>query len=538
MNPSGESKSVQTDFLVLGSGVAGLRAAIELAPHGTVLIVNKGLSLQSATGFAQGGIAAAMRPEDSWETHFEDTLRTGKGLCRRVPVEILVRDGPERIKELVAWGAEFDREGEGYSFAREGAHSLARILHAGGDATGAEILRTLSKRAAGCASVTQWENCFSQDLLVRDGECCGAVLRRDGGTVSTIVHAAAVLVATGGAGQLYARTTNPAGASGDGMAMAYRAGAILADMEFVQFHPTALKLKGAPPLLLTEAMRGEGARLLDSGGHRFMTRYHPDAELAPRDVTSRAILAEMEKAGADHVFLDISHLEADYLKRRFPTIYRTCKSHGLDITRTSIPVSPGAHFMIGGVETDPEGRTSIPGLFAAGEVAANGVHGANRLASNSLLEGLVFGARAGAAMAGRINSRRDRKEEDLADSTGGTGLPVAGDTDPAPLESLPSRLADLMWREAGIVRSETELKNAVLKLKEWESRIAGQADSPRSVQIANLLTVARLIARAALERRESRGVHYRSDFPDESPDWERRHIRLWYPDSIDTLLSA
>jgi L-aspartate oxidase len=512
------------DFLIIGSGVAGLRAAVALAPGGSVVIVNKGQSLESTTGYAQGGVAAAVHEDDTWESHLEDTLRAGKGLCRREAVEVLVREGPSRIRELVEWGGHFDREDGKFVMAREGAHSRARILHAGGDATGAEILKTLSKKVESFPSVTRLENCFSLDLLVDGGECLGALLIRDGKR-PVFMGARGVLLAAGGAAQVYSRTTNPPGATGDGMAMAYRAGARLLDMEFVQFHPTVLCVPGAPALLLTEAMRGEGALLVNPGGERFMPRYHPDAELAPRDVATRAIHEEMNRAGSTHVFLDITHRDQSYLKNRFPTIFRTCLRYGVDISKDKIPVSPGAHFMIGGVETDLHGATSVPGLFAAGEVAACGIHGANRLASNSLLEGLVFGARAGVALGRRDppgNSVRvllDGLARDFAEKAASGPDAASGDVD-----SDRKALAAMVWENVGIVRSEASLNKALAGMDRWTAARSAAPLPRNAAEFRNLLLVGELIARSALLRRESRGVHFREDFPNESDEWADRHI--------------
>jgi L-aspartate oxidase len=520
------------DFLIIGSGVAGLRAAVELAPRGSVVIINKGASLESTTGYAQGGVAAAIREDDSWESHLSDTLRTGKGLCRREAVEVLVREGPSRIRELVDWGGNFDREDGSFLFAREGAHSHARILHAGGDATGAEILRALSKKVDGFSTVRRLENCFSLELLVENGECLGAVLLREGAR-PVFMGARGVLLAAGGAGQVYSRTSNPPGATGDGMAMAYRAGAKLLDMEFVQFHPTVLSVPGAPALLLSEAMRGEGARLLNSAGERFMGRYHPDAELAPRDTATRAIHEEMVRAGSHPVFLDITHLKEAYLRRRFPTIFNTCLRYGLDLSKDRIPVSPGAHFMIGGVETDLHGASAVPGLFAAGEVASCGIHGANRLASNSLLEGLVFGARAGASLArreaggafgGAALERMARKFSERIDAGAASGSRST--------QSGRRDLASLLWENVGIIRNEASLNKALAGMDRWAEARTGVTLLKDDAEFRNLLSVGQLIARSATLRRESRGVHFRSDFPEESAEWADRHILIQSTESI------
>lgn len=527
-----------TDFLIIGSGIAGLRAAIELAPHGSVLIINKGRPLESTTEFAQGGIAVVFQEEDSLQSHREDTLKAGKGLCNREAVEILVKEGPLRVRELMDWGACFDQEEGRYIFAREGAHSHARILRAGGDATGTEILKTLARKVGDFSSVTRLNNHFGMDLLVDNGVCIGAVLLKESEGTLTFVGAKAVLLASGGAGQVYSRTTNPTVATGDGMAMAYRAGAYLSDMELVQFHPTALSLPGVPAFLLTEAMRGEGARLLNRKGEAFMTRYHPDAELAPRDTVARAIWEEMQKTGSDHVYLDITHHEAHYLRTRFPNIYRTCLKYGLDITRERIPVSPSAHFMIGGVQTDLHGASTLPGLFAAGEVATCGIHGANRLASNSLLEGLVMGARAATAMAKRDHPRAAVSSLTAVAQDYLTQITSLGTLPSQTLDADRQHLSELMWIKVGIVRTASSLTEAIHALGGWDILQRGKPVSRKVGEFGNLLTVAKLITKAALLREESRGVHYRADHPRESLEWQQRHITLRTPDEIGYFTSV
>src|SRR5581483_11562494 len=387
------------DFLVIGAGIAGLRAAIELAPAGRVLVLAKGEWTESATQYAQGGIAVALSDEDEISLHLHDTLAAGDGLCNEAAARVLVEEGPERIQELIAWGAEFDRSGTKRTCAREGAHSRSRVLHAHGDSTGREIGRALYARAAALPQITFSEFEFTAELWADSGRVCGAeLINRDGSR--SRVRARAVLLATGGLGQVYRETTNPTVATGDGVAMAFHAGAEITDMEFVQFHPTALYLKGAPRFLLSEALRGEGAYLRNAALERFMPKYHEMAELAPRDVVSRAIANELaaSKDPDAVVYLDMTHLNGERLRKRFPRIYSTCMQYNLDIAAEMVPVRPAAHYAMGGVRTDLEGRTGLAGLYAAGEVAGTGVHGANRLASNSLLEGLVFGARAGAAM--------------------------------------------------------------------------------------------------------------------------------------------
>lgn len=522
-----------TDYLVIGSGIAGLRAAIALGQHGQVLIVNKGTPPESASEYAQGGIAVAMGPQDSVERHLADTLQAGQGLCRPEAVEVLVKEGPRRVQELIEWGTRFDRQQDGYLLAKEAGHRSARILRAGGDATGTEIMRVLLSKAQGLPSIRWLDPHFTLDLLIEEGHCLGAVLFSGTGTV-TAVGAKAVILATGGAGQVYVRTTNPPVATGDGMAMAYRAGAVLEDMEFVQFHPTTLALPGAPPFLLTEAMRGEGAVLRNQEGYPFMKRYDPAGELATRDIVSRAIWQEMQAGKTSHVYLDITHLNAAFIRQRFPTISRTCLRYGLDITQTPTPVSPGAHFMIGGVKTSLGGATSVAGLYAAGEVACNGVHGANRLASNSLLEGLVFGARAGEAVAAFPVPRRvDRAQLQSMtrkrlpdDTTRSSDFPTA-------MLTQRETLTQMMWDRVGIVRNRESLTEALKNLKNLERISVAPVGSQPEGEFRNIVTIASLIVRAALLRKHSIGVHYRSDDQGSGKTPEHRHIAFCLPEHAE-----
>lgn len=519
-----------TDYLVIGSGIAGLRAAIELAPHGRVLIVNKGNPPESASEFAQGGIAVVLDPQDSIEAHIADTLLAGKGLCRPEAVEALVKEGPDRVQELIRWGARFDREQDRYILAKEAAHRSARILRAQGDATGTEIMRALTEKAQQFQSIRWLVQHFTADLLVEEGRCIGAVLLSESNGVRA-VGAKSVVLATGGAGQVYLRTTNPPVATGDGMAMAYRAGCVLEDMEFVQFHPTALALPSAPAFLLTEAMRGEGAILRNPRGEAFMKRYDPAAELATRDVVSRAIWQEMQVGHTPHVYLDVTHLKAAFIRERFPTITQTCLRYGLDITRTLIPIAPSAHFMIGGATTSLTGATSIHGLYAAGEVACSGIHGANRLASNSLLEGLVFGARAGEAVAAA--SSKHAVETSAIQSALAKRLPewtARRSAFPTALTPAGHRLKEAMWNQVGIVRDQASLAQALKLLEDWEPLLTAPIASRSEGEFKNLVTVALLIARAALLRKNGIGVHYRSDDPEPGKSPESRHIAFHWPD--------
>ncbi|MBA3323666.1 MAG: L-aspartate oxidase [Pyrinomonadaceae bacterium] len=502
--------TVETDFIVIGSGIAGLRAALELAAAGArVTVLTKERASESNTEYAQGGVAVALSEDDEVSLHEDDTLSAGAGLCDEEAVRVLVEDGRRYMQELIEWGAEFDREGGELLFTQEAAHSRRRILHAGGDATGHEIVRSLLARSGQQVRIQFVTHAATERLLVEDGHCRGVLYLDPLVRARRELRAWAVVLASGGTGQLYLHTTNPAVATGDGMAMAYGAGAELADMEFVQFHPTALNVADAPRFLLSEAMRGEGGVLRNEDGRRFMPRYHERAELAPRDIVSRSIVAEMERTATRTVYLDMTALAARYLRRRFPKIYDTCLRYGLDITREPVPVSPAAHYIMGGVRTDLDGRTTLPGLYAAGEVACTGVHGANRLASNSLLEGLVFGARAGRAIVADA-ARQPR-------ATGGTTpaavAAVASVTDDEETTAsgeivlaVRKRVRRLMWERVGILRSRQSLERA---LREFDQIAGAKLRAPSR----NFLTVATLIARAALWREESRGAHHRVDFP-------------------------
>ena len=501
--------TLRADFLIIGSGIAALRAAAELAAAGDVLILTKAEPSAGNTGYAQGGIAAAVAPDDSPALHGADTIAAGDGLCDERAVATLVEDGPPYVRELIEWGAQFDRAPDGQlALAIEGAHSARRVLHAR-DATGREIGRVLLQRVSGLSRISTHSHARVVRLLVEHGRCVGAAFLEDDGSVAS-ASASSVLLATGGAGQVYRETTNPAVATGDGVAMAYVAGARVADLEFVQFHPTALNLAGQPRFLLSEALRGEGARLLNVAGERFMHRYDPAGELAPRDRVARAIVRESERTGSP-VFLSMEHLDSAFVHERFPLISRACRDAGLDLARDRVPVGPAAHYVMGGVWTDLDGRTSLPGLFAAGEVACTGVHGANRLASNSLLEGLVFGARAGKAM--RAASDRPRASaltlQDAGHSHGSDGTAEAASA---------GLVQDLMWRRVGLFREREGLADALGTLERaWRFVEASiNADAPMTAdawRAASLTIVARLIARAALRREESRGGHYRTDFP-------------------------
>ncbi len=507
----------EAEFLVVGSGVAGLRAAMELSRRGRVLILTKGNPLESSSSYAQGGVAVAMSEEDDVSIHLLDTLKAGHGLCRREAVQVLVEEGPARIQELINWGAAFDKVGEQFAFAREAAHSRSRILRARGDATGNEMVRVLMAHARRRKTIGWLDHHFTVDVVVVDGVCRGVLVIDEELGTRAVIPAHAVLLATGGAGQVYARTTNPTNATGDGMAMGYRAGAALRDMEFVQFHPTSLYLPSSPPFLLSEAIRGEGGQLRNIKGELFMHRYHPAGALAPRDIVARAIWAEMAATRSRHVYLDLTHLGAAFVKHRFPTIYATCLRYDIDITEEWVPVSPSAHYMMGGVEANLSGATTLPGLFAAGEVAFSGVHGANRLASNSLLEGLVFGKRAADSAIQFAESRRATPLLPSVRELSGGPLGRLEDA-----EKLRSSLRRLMWGKVGLIRTRDSLVSAVAQLSRWERLVDRPFRMRRDLEVKNLIQVARCIAEAALWRENSVGAHHRADFPGKPAGW-RQH---------------
>ena len=504
------------DFLIMGSGVAGLRAAVELAPHGNVLIVTKDRPRESSTEYAQGGIAVALSDEDEIGIHYEDTLRAGDGLCREEAVKILVEEGPERIIELISWGAEFDKEGTKLDFTLEAAHSRRRILHAHGDATGRELERVLLAKVSSFSSVRTYPFSFTIDLIAKDGECHGAFILK-GKEVITLL-AKATILATGGGCQIFSRTTNPPVSTGDGMAIAFRAGAVLEDMEFIQFHPTSLYSPLAPQFLLSEAVRGEGAILRNIRKERFMEDYHPMAELAPRDVVSRAIISEMVKTKSNHVYLDLTLLGKEFLKKRFPRIYSTCLQYDIDITRELVPVSPAAHYVMGGVKTDTGGGTNIRGLYAAGEVACTGVHGANRLASNSLLEGLVYGARAGRSA---LNTSINNEQLTISIEESSLSSSLLAPRSIPDHEEVRHELRKLMWERVGIIRCGESLGYAKERLAEWSFIQKTTPLTRRELELKNMLVMAHLATEASLQRKGSTGAHYRSDYPERGEEWEK-----------------
>lgn len=492
-------ETIRTDYLVLGSGIAGLRAALGLARHGKVLVVTKDQPTESNTGYAQGGVAVALGPDDDVGLHLADTLMAGAGIVSEAAARVLVEEGPERIRELASWGARFDREAGRFHFTREGAHSRNRVLHALGDATGWEMVRSLLERARRAPGVEVRSFSCSTDLVVREGRVVGCRFLDEAGS-ETLVLARGTLLATGGAGQVFSETTNPPVATGDGVAMALRAGAALLDMEFVQFHPTALSVAGAPRFLVSEAVRGEGAYLLNGRGERFVE------ELAPRDQVARAIYREV-RAGRGPVSLDLRHLDPERVGTRFPRIQATCLRYGIDIPRDLVPVTPAAHYVMGGVATDLHGRATLPGLYGAGEAAGTGVHGANRLASNSLLEGLVFGARAAEAMVEDSHPATTASVEKGLKERPGEENPRRGDA--APIEELRRRTWDLL----GLERDATGLQALLDLLAPARERRSGSPADRAAAEARNVADVAWAMAVSARFREESRGGHFRTDFP-------------------------
>jgi len=520
----------QFDVLVLGGGIAGLTAAISAARRWHVGLLTKASLNDTTTFLAQGGIAAALGESDSPELHFQDTVKAGAGLCDPDAVRVLVNEGPDRVRELIEICPRFDRHDGEIVLGKEGAHSVRRVAHAGGDATGREVSSALSEAARMGSRVQLYEDEFVVDLLTIDGRCIGALsVDMDDGSV-TLNLAMVTILATGGAGQVFARTTNPTVATGDGVAMAYRAGASISDLEFMQFHPTGLAVGTSPTPLVTEALRGEGAYLRNVAGERFMDRYDPQGELAARDVVVRGMVAEMKREGSQQVFLDATHLDAAMLAQRFPRVTGLLADHGLDLARDLIPVSPVAHYFIGGVTTDVWGRTTLPGLYAAGEAANVGVHGANRLASNSLLEGLVFGDRVVRHLdryIGRLGEDVRRLRFDLPEAS----PPQAAGSDVAAVRR---RVTELMSQRVGVLRREDELSAALHELRTIYSELRLADSGPPEFELLNILTLATQIAKTALLRQETRGVQLREDFPERDDYHWQRHLSLRLPQDQTT----
>lgn len=506
---------------MIGGGLAGLRAANAAASDQSVLVVTKDELRVSNSDYAQGGIAGVLDPSDHFANHVRDTLVAGADLCDNAIVEMVVREAPQRIDELIRWGTQFDRHEGELLLGREGGHSHHRIVHAMGDATGREIMRAIVEWTRRLRNVVIWENTFTLDLLTHDGRCHGALIVGPTGE-TTFVWAKQVILCTGGAGRLFRDSTNPTVATGDGHAMAYRAGAEVRDLEFMQFHPTVLYIAGSSRSLITEAIRGEGGRLVDCHGERFMTAYDSRGDLAPRDVVSQSIVSQMEKTQHPCVYLDLSHLEPDFVRGRFPGIAATCQKFGLDVTRDRIPVRPGAHYMIGGVTVDQQGRSSLEGLLAAGEVCSTGLHGANRLASNSLLEGMVYGAHAGETASQAAREMPDTFRAiplQNPESTAADELLDLGD--------IRNSLQSLLWRNVGVRRTADSLAQAAESINTWcKYVLVRQFTNIEGWELQNMLTLARLMVEAARTREESRGVHLRMDFP--QLDEQRWSNRIWF----------
>jgi L-aspartate oxidase len=539
---------IETDFLILGSGVAGLSLAIKLSELGTVALVSKREFLEGSTLYAQGGIAAVMSPEDSFERHIQDTLKAGAGLCREEIVREVVEEGPARVKELIAWGMPFSKgardEESVYELGLEGGHSRRRVLHAG-DYTGSEVAKTLLKKAQSCPRIQFFDYHIAVDLITTEElgcpppfACLGAyVLDIRAGQVRTFLSRATFL-ATGGAGKVYLYTTNPDVSSGDGIAMAYRAGAVIANLEFVQFHPTCLYHPEAKSFLISEAVRGEGGILKLKDGTPFMEAYHPDKELAPRDIVARAIDNELKKRGDPFVYLDIRHKGAAFIQKRFPSIYRQCLRFGIDITKEMIPVVPAAHYFCGGVQTDDAGRTSLQGLWAIGEVACTGLHGANRLASNSLLEGLVFAHRAYEALRVGVGPRaypQSDSDRGRAQGPAPTRVPpwnpgkARHSEEQVVISQNWAEIRQLMWNYVGIVRSDKRLERADRRIQLLQQEIHETYwdffITPDMIELRNIATVGELVVRSAMKRKESRGLHFNLDHP-KLDDKNGRHDTL------------
>lgn len=509
-----------SDVIVVGSGIAGLSVAIRVGRFANVRLITKSVLQESATWYAQGGIAAAVNHQDNWRLHFQDTIRAGQGLCDPQAVELLVKEAPVMIRELMEMGTTFDMKQGKLSLATEGGHSRARVVHAGGDATGAEVERSLVRSVRESQRVVVHERTLVVDMLRDgDGSCCG-VATMDTSTGELRIYLARVVVlATGGVGQMYQFTSNPPICTGDGIAMAYRAGAVISDMEFVQFHPTVFQTERGESFLISEALRGEGAFLQDQKGDRFMLGKHPLAELAPRDIVVREIVEVMERDGTDHIYLDARHIARNVLEERFPTIVATLQESGVDPFKELIKVSPATHYLIGGVKTNLDGETSVSGLYACGETACTGVHGANRLASNSLLEGLVFAKRIVESIRDSLTQLKPKMPQGSSEGSSPSPGDISG------IESKKNELKQVMMKKAGIVRDSEGLEEAETFIQETVKSTPCSKD-PRTVEFINMLTSAWLTVKAAQLRRESRGVHLRRDYPYRDDINWKKHILM------------
>ena len=508
-----------TDVLIIGGGLAGLRAANAVDPALRAVVVTKDKLQESNSNYAQGGIASVWDPEDRFEDHVQDTLTAGGSLCDKSVVDLVVHEAPQRVAELIEWGTRFDRREGQIMLGREGGHSHQRIIHALGDATGREVMRAVIERTRARENVQIWESTFTIDLLTHDGRCHGAIVSTNN-QPPLLLWAKQTILCTGGCGQVYRESTNPRVATGDGHALAYRAGARLRDMEFMQFHPTVLYIAGSSRILVTEAVRGAGAHLIDCNGERFMEKYDARLELAPRDVVSQAIVAQMEKTQHSCVYLSLRHLNPQQVVEEFPTFNTACNKFGLDAARDPIPVRPGAHYMIGGVQIDPDGRTELPGLWAAGEVTSSGLHGANRLASNSLLEGLVYGARTGEQASLAAKQQHDDYRV----------LPISSlsnhkSSEQFDIADIRNSVQSVMWRLVGVQRRRDRLEEALHSIRAYSRYVqVHRFSSEEGWELQNLLTVSHLMAEAAIARTESRGVHLRTDFPTLDEIHWRKHL--------------
>jgi L-aspartate oxidase len=512
-------KKIYTDFLIVGSGIAGLYTSLKICDKGEVVLLTKSKLKESNTEYAQGGIAVALGDKDSPHLHMEDTIKAGANFCDPEAVEVLVTEGPKCVEELIELGTKFDKIEGKYKTTLEAAHQRPRILHARGDATGAEIEGSLSQKVMNENKIKIKENILVIDILAEHSTCYG-VLVLDSATNKIIAYLArATILASGGTGQLFFNTTNPEVATGDGIAMAYRGGAKVTDLEFIQFHPTALYHQGSPKFLISEAVRGEGAILKNIKGKPFMHFYHPLAELAPRDIVARAITDEMKKTKSNYVYLDASKIK-DKFSQRFPTIYKNCVSLGINPEKEYIPVAPAAHYTMGGIKTDTWGQTNLTNLYACGECTSTGVHGANRLASNSLLEGLVFGNR----IAQKIKENKSFFSQEIDQEINmfyNIPRKIIQEFDP---NKIKKELQKLMWDKVGIIRNSSDLKKARQKIIKWKFIFKSELKTSRDFELANLIILAEMITNSALQREESRGAHFRKDFPDRDDINWKKHI--------------